>query len=119
MGHYKLKNGIILGTYVISLVPKLFYKNPKEIELGIFIKRCTRIDFAAIHYSIVINFFILAYCMHYNKGLDKKVTRLIMIISVLDIMHLALFAKQKFGLVKIFIAVLLVVFYEIYKKRSR
>lgn len=112
-----LKNKMLLSTYVISLLPTIFYGRLDRYNLGIFIERSTRIDFYVMYYCIAIDFLIMAYCLHYSKGIDRRVSRLILVITVLDLVHLLLVAKQGFGLVKIGLAITVVVCYEIFKKK--
>ena len=112
------KNSLLLSTYVLSLLTKLFFDTEKRINLSIFVERSTRLDFVALYYSIAINFIIMAYCLHYPKGIDKRVSRFILIITVLDLLHLLLLAKQGFGVAKIFISFLLILAYEFYKKHA-
>lgn len=111
-----LKNHLLLSTYIISLLPKLFFDSDKRLNLGIFIERSTRIDFFVMHYTIAVNFLIMAYCLHYPKGIDKRVSRLIFIITILDFLHLLLFAKQGFGVAKIGLAISFLIGYEVYRK---
>lgn len=113
------KNKILLSTYVISLLPKVFFdlKDEKEYRLGIFNDWSVTLDWYFTFYSAIIGFFIMAYCLHYPNGIDKHVSRLILIITILDLLHLVLFAMQGFGLVKIGTAIALTIGYEIYKKR--
>lgn len=113
----KIKNHLLLSTYIISVLPKIFFDSEKRLNLGIFIERSTRIDFFVMYYTIAINFLIMAYCLHYPRGIDKRFSRLILIITILDFLHLLLFAKQGFGVVKIGLAMSFLVGYEIYKKR--
>ena len=102
----KIKNKILLSTYVISMLPSLFYGTSTRMWLSIFHGRpkTTRLDFVVLYYTIAVNFLILAYCLHYNKGISKKITKLILIIAVLDFIHLFFFAKQGFGIAKIGLA---------------
>ncbi len=65
-----------------------------------------------MYYANAINFLIIAYCLHYNKGISKTVTMLILTITSLDIIHLMLFAKQGFGMAKIGLAILILGIYE-------
>lgn len=54
-----------------------------------------------MHYVNAINFIILAYCLHCNTGINKNVTKFILIITVLDFLHLLFFAMRGYGLAKI------------------
>ena len=95
----------------------MFFGTKHEVDISFFSNRVARLDFAVLYYSIAINFLILSYCLHYPKGLDKRVTRLILIVTSLDLVHLIVYAKQGFGVVKIGIAILIFIAYDIYKKR--
>lgn len=115
----KIKNGLILSTYIISMLPTIFYGSNKKLNLGLFVEVSTRIDFFVYYYCISVSFIIYAYCLHFPKGIDKRVTKLILIITILDIMHLTLFAMQGFGISKIGIAFLILVLLEINKKMGK
>lgn len=57
--------------------------------------------------------------MHFNKGVDKRVSLFILIITVLDFLHLLLLAKQGFGEIKIaisFIIAMIIYKYGDFKK---
>ena len=111
------KNIALLFIYVLTLIPKTVFGVDIRFNLGLFVERSTRIDFVLMFYTNAISFLILAYCLHYPKGLDKRVTRLILTITSLDLLHLIFLAKQGFGVEKIALAILIVVSYELYKKR--
>lgn len=102
----KFKNILLLSTYVISLLPKLFFGTTERMWLSVFHGRAktTRLDFVMLYYTIAVNFLIFAYCLHYSNGLSKDVTRFILIICILDLFHLFLYGMQGFGVSKIIIA---------------
>ena len=102
---------------MLTLIPKTVFGLDARFNLGLFIERSTRIDYVLMFYTNAISFLILAYCLHYPKGLDKRVTRLILTITGLDMVHLLLYAKQDFGVVKIGTAILIVVLYDLFNKR--
>lgn len=111
--HYK--NIALLSTYIISILPKLF--GSEKVYVSLFNDRMSRFDNTVSYYANTISFLILAYCLHYPKGLDKRVTRLILTICSLDLIHLITFAKQGYGVEKVGFAILIVVVYDIIKKR--
>lgn len=113
----QFKNIALLTTYILTLLPKTVFGLDARLNLGFFIERSTRIDFFMMYYTNAISFLILAYCLHYPRGLDKRVTRLILTTTGLDLVHLLLYAKQDFGVVKIGTAILIVVLYDLYNKR--
>ena len=115
------KNTILIFLYVISLIPKEFYGTDYRVWLSIFHGRenTTRLDMFCLYYINQITFIIIAYCLHYNKGLNKVITRLILILTVLDFWHLVLYAKQGFEIPKIALAILILLGYEIIKKRYK
>ncbi len=113
----QFKNIALLTTYMLTLIPKTVFGLDARFNLGLFIERSTRIDYVLMFYTNAISFLILAYCLHYPRGLDKRVTRLILTITSLDLLHLIFLAKQGFGVEKIALAILIVVSYELYKKR--
>lgn len=102
-----MKNILLILTVVISQVPTMFYGRTERLNLSLFVERSTRIDFFFMYYAIAINFFLMAYCMHFSRGVSKKVTKFIFIVTILDLIHLAGFAKQKYGMAKIGMAVLI------------
>jgi hypothetical protein len=103
-----MKNKLLLFTFVISYLPTIFFSNTSQrINLALITIKSTRLDFAALFYTTAINFFILAYCLHFKKGIDRRVTKFILIITSLDFIHLLLFAKQGYGVAKIGIAFLI------------
>ncbi len=107
-----MKNILLLSIFVIGQIPTLFFGTVKRCNLALFVERSTRLDFFAMYYANAINFLILAYCLHFNKGVSKKVTRFILIVIALDFVHLLLFAKQGYGMSKIGIAILIFFIYE-------
>ena len=105
----KVKNYLLLSTYVISMIPTYFFGTKERMWLSVFHGRenTTRLDFVALYYTISINFLIMAYSLHYNKGISKDVTRFILIVCGLDLLHLFLYGKQGFGFSKVIVALLL------------
>lgn len=102
-----MKNIFLISTFVIAQIPTIFFGRTERINLSLFIERSTRIDFFFMYYATAINFLIMAYCMHFPRGVSKKITKFILIITVLDLIHLSGFAKQKYGMAKIGLAVLI------------
>ena len=102
----RYKNIALLSTYIISQIPSYFVDSDSSFWLSIMRVRenPTHISFLLFYYGIAVNFFILAYCLHFKRNVSKKVTTLILIISVLDFIHLLFLAKQGFGTVKIALA---------------
>ena len=111
------KNHLLISTYILSLIPKAFFDNDKEYQLGIIKGWSTTLDWHATFYTAILGFFVMAYCLHYPNGIDRRLTRMILVLTILDFIHLVLFAMQGFGLLKIFIAFVIVVFYDVIKKR--
>jgi len=103
----KLKSIVLLLTFVIGQVPTLFFGTKTRLGLALFVERSTRLDFFAMYYSNAINFLILAYCLHFSKGIDKRATKFILIVTVLDLLHLMLFAMRGYGMSKIGLAFLI------------
>lgn len=100
----RLKNKLLILSLVLGNLPRTFFNLDKRINLSIFIERSTRIDFFYMYYVTSINFMILAYCLYKNKGVDKRISKFILILTVLDFLHLLLFASKGFGMAKIGIA---------------
>lgn len=117
-----MKNALLLSIFVIAQVPSLFFGTTERMNLALFITRSTRLDFFAYYYAVGINFLILAYCLHFNKGISKKITRFILIVMCLDFLHLLLFAKQGYGMSKIGLAIIIYFIYEfktrLYNKKT-
>lgn len=111
------KNHLLVSTYVLSLIPKAFFDNDNVYQLGIFKGWETTLDWHATFYTAIIGFVIMAYCLHYPKGIDRRVTRMILVLTILDFIHLVLFAMQGMGLLKILLAFTIVMFYDFIKKR--
>ena len=101
----KLKNAILLSTFFIGQIPVLFFGTIRRFNLALFVERSTRLDFVAMYYTNAVSFLILSYFLTYPKGLDKRITRFILIVCYLDFIHLLLFAKQGFGMAKIAVAI--------------
>lgn len=114
----KVKNIILFSTVLIAQVPSIFFGTAKRLNLSIFIERSTRLDFFTMYYANTISFLIMAYLLHYPKWVNKKITRFILIICYLDLMHLVFLAKQGFGMVKIGVAITLFIGYELFNKNK-
>lgn len=114
-----LKNLALLSTFVISQIHTLFstYKDWR-VDWYLLIEHSKRVDFAVFYSGIAINFLIMAYCLHYPKGISRGISRFILIITVLDMFHLLLMARQGFGMAKIGIALLIYIAYVFYNKTN-
>ena len=99
------KNKILLSTIFLGQLPSLFFGSKFRLTLSLFNERTARIDFFTMYYVNAITFLILAYCVHFSKGIDKKISKLIFIITILDFLHLLLFAKKGYGMAKVGIAI--------------
>jgi len=60
-----------------------------------------------MYYGIAVDFLIMAYCLHFPVGVDRRVSKFILIITFLDLLHLITVAKHDFGVSKIGIAILI------------
>jgi hypothetical protein len=99
-----MKNWIIISLYVLAQVPSSFFGTVKKRNLALtdyFIYNEMTIDWVAYFYVNYLSFLLLAYCLHYNKGISKKVTLFILIVAILDMIHLMLGAMQGYGMSKI------------------
>ncbi len=101
-----------MSIFVIAQIPSMFFGTTERMNLSLFVTRSTRLDFFTYYYAVGINFLIMAYCLHYNKGISKKVTRFILIVMNLDFIHLLFFAKQRYGMSKIGLAIAIFLIYE-------
>lgn len=111
------KNYLLISTYILSLIPKAFFDNDKEYQLGIIKGWSSTLDWHATFYTAIISFIVMAFCLHYPKGIDRRVTRMILVLTILDFIHLVLFAMQGMGLLKIIIAFVIVILYGFIKKK--
>lgn len=100
----RAKNKLLFLALFIGNIPRTFFDLDTRFNLSLFIERSTRIDFFIMYYVNAINFMILAYCLHYHTGINKNVTKFILIMTILDFLHLLLFAMKGYGLAKIGIA---------------
>lgn len=104
------KNKILLSTIFLGQIPSLFFGSKFRLTLSLFHERTARIDFFTMYYVNAISFMILAYCIHFNTGIDKKISKLIFIITILDFLHLLLIAKKGFGMAKVGIAMTFILY---------
>jgi hypothetical protein len=107
--HILLKNVLLLSTYVIGILPSFVFDTDlgtSEVWLSLTHARGekTYFDYALLYYSWSINFLILAYMLHYPKHIDRRVSRFILIICALDLLHLIIAAKQGFVIEKVGLA---------------
>jgi hypothetical protein len=109
---FYIKNTLLLSTFLLSQLHTLFRGDKQRVDWSLLIDHSRRIDYAVMYMSIAINFLILAFCLHYPKGVNKNVTRFILIITILDMLHLVLFSKIGFGMAKIGIAFVVYLLYE-------
>lgn len=112
-----LKNYFLLSTFVLSQLHTLFRGSKTRVDWYLLIDHTRRIDYAVMYSTISINFLILAFCLRFPKGVNKEVTEFILIATSLDMLHLLLTSKIHFGLVKMFLAV--IIWLIIYAYRNR
>lgn len=114
-----MKNILLIATYFISYIPIYFSGTTERLWLSVFRGRPkdTRLDFVLLYYGTAINFLILAYCLHYPKGVNAIITRFVLIITGLDFIHLFLYAKQGFALEKLVLAFTLLGYYQLKHKK--
>ena len=113
----RFKNTLLFSCFLIGQIPVIFFGMNERLNLGLFVERSTRIDFFMLYYANAISFLILAGIIHYPKGINRRISRFILIICYLDLLHLLLFAKQGFGMTKIGVAIVIFFMYELIKKR--
>ena len=104
------KNKILIATLILGQIPSLFFGMTYRLNLALFVERSTRVDFFAMYYVNAVSFLILAYCLRFNKGIDKRVSKLIFIITILDFFHLLFAAKQGYGMTKVGIGMTVVAY---------
>lgn len=103
----KVKNILLFLTFVIGNIPRIFFGSTERLNLSLLVERSTRIDFFAMYYVNAINFMILAFCLYNHKGIDKRISKFILIVTVLDFLHLLLFGMKGFGMAKIGLAIII------------
>lgn len=106
------KNYLLILTFILSYAIRPFYDFEYELKLSLFADNDARLDFFLMYYTTAINFVILAYCLHYCREIDKRVSKFILIITVLDFFHLLFIARQGFAFEKIALAILILGIYE-------
>lgn len=105
-----MKNWILISLYVLTQIPSSFFGTTVTRNLALtdyFVSHEMSLDWVMYFYMNYLSFLLLAYCLHWNKGISKKVTLFIFIVCVLDMVHLMLGALQGYGMAKIGIAILL------------
>lgn len=115
-----LKNALLLSTFVFSQLHTVFWGVDLRVNWYLFTDAdySRRIDFAVMYYTIAIDFLILAYCVHYPKGIDRRVSRFILTVTLLDMVHLIANGKQHFGFSKIGVAIVIYLLYGAYKDKK-
>lgn len=112
----KVKNAILLSTFVIGQIPVIAFGSAKRLNLSFFVERSTRIDFFAMYYTNAISFLILSFLLTYPKGVDKRIAKFVLMVCYFDFLHLLLFAKQRFGISKIAIVLAFYYLHQLYLK---
>lgn len=112
----KLKNAILLLTVVLAQVHTFFHGVKTKVDWYILIDFSRRIDYAVMNLTTSLNFLIISFCLLKPKGLNPEIKKFIFIVCCLDLAHYLLVSKLQFGLVKIFLAVLIWLF--IYVKNN-
>lgn len=114
-----LKNYFLLSTFVLSQLHTLFRGSKTRVDWYLLIEYTRRIDYAVMYTTIAINFFILAFCLRFPKGVKQDVTDFILIVTSLDLIHLLLTSKIHFGLVKIFVSIFIWLILYVYKNFAK
>lgn len=112
----KIKNLLVLFVFFIGDIHSLFYGSVARLNLGLFVERSTRIDMFVMYYANAISFLVLAYLLHNPKGIDKRVTRLLLLVTIIDLVGMMLLSGQVFGITKIIVAFMILGVYEFRKK---
>lgn len=112
------KNYFLLSTFILSQLHTIFRGYKTRVDWYLLIDYTRRIDFAVMYTTTAINFFILAYCLHFPKGVRKEVSQFILIVTSLDLLHLILLSKLRFGIVKIFLAIIIYYIIKMFKKNG-
>ncbi len=106
-----IKNYLLLSTFILSSLHTLFRGSKIRVDWYLLIDYTRRIDFAVMYTTTAINFFILAFCLRFPKGIKEEIKDFILIVVSLDLLHLILLSKLRFGIVKICLAI--VIYYTI------
>lgn len=112
----KIKNYFLLFTFVLSQLHTIFRGSKTRVDWYLLIDYTRRIDFAVMYTTTAINFFILSYCLRFPKGVEKEITEFIFIVTSLDLLHLILLSKLRFGMVKIFLAIFIYYIIKLFRK---
>ena len=102
-----IKNYFLLSTFVLSQLHTIFRGSKTRVDWYLLIDYTRRIDFAVMYTTTAINFFILAFCLRFPKGVKKEITEFILIVTSLDLLHLILLSRLRFGMVKICLAIII------------
>ena len=97
----KIKNYLLAFVFVLGNLPTTFFNLEDRLRMSFLSKRTIRIDFFYMYYSEVIIYLIIMYCMYFSKGVDKSIIRILLILSIVDFSHLALFAMRGYGMAKV------------------
>jgi hypothetical protein len=111
-----IKNYFLLSTFVLSQLHTIFRGSKYRVDWYLLIDYTRRIDYAVMYTTTAINFLILAYCLHFPKGVKKEVSQFILIVTSLDMLHLILLSRLRFGIVKIFLAIIIYYVIRFFKK---
>ena len=102
--------------FLLSSLHTLFRGSKTRVDWYLLIDYTRRIDFAVMYTTTAINFFILAFCLKFPKGIREEIKDFILIVVSLDLLHLILLSKLRFGLVKIFLAFSIYYIVKLFKK---
>lgn len=102
-----IKNYFLLSTFILSSLHTIFRGSKVRVDWYLLIDYTRRIDFAVMYTTTAINFFILAYCLKFPKGIREEIKDFILIVVSLDLLHLILLSKLRFGFVKICLAIII------------
>jgi len=85
----------------------VFHGSKVRVDWYLLIDFTRRIDFAVMYLSTSINFLIISYCLYKPKGIHKEIKEFIFIVCLLDLIHYLLISRVYFGMVKIFLAIII------------
>lgn len=102
-----MKNKILILILFLTYLPSKFYYLPHELKLGLLLEYKVSAGWFTLLYISSIQYMALAYFLWKPKGVDKILRLGIFIMTVLDFIHLILYAKQGFANIKILIVTII------------
>ena len=104
------KNNLLVITIPISQIHILFREYEPKLDWFIFSDKTRYLDFIVFLLGIYIKFIVLSFVALKPYGVDKRLIRYILIVSILDIFHFFLTSGLEYEVLKLFTGVLILYF---------